>query len=93
MKYTNATHRIPTFRGSGALWHNHKAASLSSPEVFEINPGLVWAYHASRRKMAIEATPNKGHVALAEMAHRKKGFVTLTQNIDGWFFLFLLFRF
>ena len=80
-------HRVfpPTFRGSGALWRNHKAASISSIETFKANPGLVWSYHADRRHLALEAKPNEWHLALAKLAKKKKGFVCLTQNIDGLF--------
>jgi len=67
------THRIPSFRGSGALWRGHKTSSLSSPEVFEVNPGLVWAYHASRRKMAIEAVPNAGPFGACEDGGKEEG--------------------
>jgi len=80
----SAASGIPTFRGSGALWRNHKAASISSIETFEANPGLLCSYHANRRHLALEAKPNEGHLALAKSA-KKKGFVCLTQNIDGLF--------
>lgn len=79
----SAASGIPTFRGSGTLWRNHKAASISNIETWEANPGLVWKYHADRRYFALKAKPNKGHVALASLAKKKKGFVCLTQNIDG----------
>jgi NAD-dependent SIR2 family protein deacetylase len=81
----SAPSNIPTFNGSGALWKNHKAASLSSIEAFEANPGLVWSYFADRRRLACRAEVNEGHKALAALARKKGGFVCLTQNIDGWF--------
>ncbi len=34
-------------------------------------------------KRAQEAVPNKGHVALAELARRKEGVFVVNQNIDG----------
>ncbi|KAK3175325.1 hypothetical protein OEA41_002572 [Lepraria neglecta] len=33
--------------------------------------------------MALQAQPNPAHYALAELARRKKGFLTLSQNADG----------
>lgn len=36
-----------------------------------------------RRHLALQAKPNAGHEALAKLAKKKKGFVCLTQNIDG----------
>lgn len=35
--------------------------------------------------MALQASPNPAHFALAELAKRKSGFLTLTQNVDGNF--------
>lgn len=36
-----------------------------------------------RRHMALQAKPNSAHYALAEMARKHSGFLTLTQNVDG----------
>lgn len=33
--------------------------------------------------MALKAKPNPAHYALAELARRKPGFITLSQNVDG----------
>ena len=33
--------------------------------------------------MALQAQPNKAHLALAELARRKENFITLSQNVDG----------
>jgi NAD-dependent SIR2 family protein deacetylase len=46
-------------------------------------PGLVWKYHAERRKLALGARPNRAHEALAVLARKKGGVRVLTQNIDG----------
>lgn len=35
--------------------------------------------------MALQAKPNPAHYALAELSRRKKGFLTLSQNVDGKF--------
>lgn len=78
---------IPTFVDSGTYWKNHKAASLSSIDAFEANPGPVWSYFADRRRLALKAKPNRAHVALSGLATKKggngKGVKVLTQNIDG----------
>lgn len=57
---------------------------------------MVWKYFADRRRLAIRASINDGHIALAELARKfekegkkqkgkwkKREFVCLTQNIDG----------
>ena len=33
--------------------------------------------------MALQAKPNKAHFALAELARKRKDFITLSQNVDG----------
>ncbi|KAF2130668.1 NAD-dependent deacetylase sirtuin-5 [Dothidotthia symphoricarpi CBS 119687] len=79
----SASSGLPTFRGAGGLWRTHEATSLATPEAFGMNPGLVWQFYSYRRHMALKAKPNPAHYALAELARRKPGFVTLSQNVDG----------
>lgn len=75
---------LSTFRGAGGLWRNHNAMSLATPEAFSRDPGLVWLFYAYRRHMSLEARPNPGHFALAELA-KKMGnrFLCVSQNVDG----------
>ena len=79
----SASSGLPTFRGAGGLWRSHEATSLATPEAFDENPGLVWQFYSYRRHMALQAQPNKAHLALAELARRKENFITLSQNVDG----------
>jgi len=79
----SASSGLPTFRGAGGLWRNHEATRLATPEAFAADPGLVWQFYSYRRHMALQAKPNKAHYALAELARKKGGFVTLSQNVDG----------
>ena len=79
----SAASGLPTFRGAGGLWRSHDAISLATPEAFARDPGLVWQFYSYRRHMALQAKPNPAHYALAELARRKKGFLTLSQNVDG----------
>lgn len=79
----SASSGLPTFRGAGGLWRSHDATSLATPEAFDKDPGLVWQFYSYRRHMALQAHPNAAHFALAELARRKGGFVTLSQNVDG----------
>ncbi|KAI9826626.1 MAG: hypothetical protein M1832_006222 [Thelocarpon impressellum] len=78
----SAASGLPTFRGAGGLWRNHDATMLATPEAFEADPVLVWQFYSYRRDMALKAQPNRAHLALAELARKKEGFVTLTQNVD-----------
>ncbi|KAL1617951.1 hypothetical protein SLS54_007484 [Diplodia seriata] len=52
-------------------------------DAFEIDPGLVWQFYSYRRHMALNAKPNRAHIALAELAKKKPNFQTLSQNVDG----------
>lgn len=79
----SAASGLPTFRGVGGLWRRHGAISLACEEAFLVNPGLVWQFYSYRRHMALLAQPNKGHFALAELAKKQPGFLTVTQNVDG----------
>lgn len=82
----SASSGLPTFRGAGGLWRSHNAIDLATPDAFEANPGLVWQFYSYRRHMALKAKPNQAHYALAELARKNDGFVTLSQNVDGqWF--------
>ncbi|CAI6313067.1 unnamed protein product [Periconia digitata] len=79
----SASSGLPTFRGAGGLWRTHDATDLATPQAFSQNPGLVWQFYSYRRHMALQAKPNPAHYALAELARRKDGFMTLSQNVDG----------
>ncbi|CAL3962458.1 unnamed protein product [Diplocarpon coronariae] len=79
----SAASGLGTFRGVGGMWRNHQAATLATPEAFQRDPGLVWLFYSYRRHMALQAQPNAGHAALAELSRKMPGFITLTQNVDG----------
>ncbi|EMC99692.1 hypothetical protein BAUCODRAFT_119262 [Baudoinia panamericana UAMH 10762] len=79
----SASSGLPTFRGAGGLWRTHDSISLATPEAFNKNAGLVWQFYNYRRHMALQAQPNPAHYALAELARRMPGFMTLSQNVDG----------
>lgn len=79
----SASSGLPTFRGAGGLWRTHEATDLATPEAFSADPGLVWQFYSYRRHMALKAKPNPAHYALAELARKKEGFLTLSQNVDG----------
>ncbi|KAK4962253.1 hypothetical protein LTR66_008604 [Elasticomyces elasticus] len=79
----SASSGLPTFRGTGGLWRTHDATVLATPESFEQDPGLVWQFYSYRRHMALKAQPNQAHFALAALAEKMPGFMTLSQNVDG----------
>lgn len=74
---------IPTFRGDGGLWRQHRAEELATPEAFARDPRLVWEWYGWRRGLIAEARPNAAHHALVELEARAPGFTLITQNVDG----------
>lgn len=79
----SASSGLPTFRGAGGLWRTYDAIMLATPKAFQSDPGLSWQFYSYRRHMALNAKPNRAHLALAELARRNPNFITLSQNVDG----------
>lgn len=79
----SASSGLPTFRGAGGFWRTYDATMLASPNAFRNDPGLVWQFYSYRRHMALNAKPNRAHMALAELAKNNKDFLTLSQNVDN----------
>lgn len=73
---------IPTFRGTNGLWRKYDPMQLATIDAFYRDPKLVWEWYEDRRKNILEAKPNAGHIAIADLEKNKK-VIVLTQNIDG----------
>lgn len=74
---------IPTFRDAAVgLWEKYDPAELATPSAFQRNPKLVWQWYSYRRRMILEAQPNPGHVALAQLAQHVPKLTLITQNVD-----------
>lgn len=73
---------LKTFRDSDGLWEGHDVTAVATPEGWAKNQELVLDFYNQRRKQALQAKPNKGHVALAEL---EKDFDVhvVTQNVDN----------
>ena len=78
---------IATFRDSDGLWTKFKPQELANVRAFLQNPTLVQEWYQARRRMASEAEPNPGHLAIAhfenDLKERGKGFAVVTQNVDN----------
>lgn len=79
----SASSGIPTFSGAGRTWRSIDAKALATREAFSKNPQLISEYYGEMQQTMAAAAPNAGHVALAELARAKPGFLAITQNIDG----------
>jgi NAD-dependent deacetylase len=74
---------IPTFRDAGGMWRNYRFEEVASPQVWRRDPQLVWEFYSMRRRVALAAKPNPGHVALAQLERKLSDRLFLcTQNVD-----------
>lgn len=73
---------IRTFRESGGLWEGYDVMEVASPEGWARNRELVLDFYNQRRKQALDAKPNKGHLVLAEL-EEYFDVAIVTQNVDN----------
>jgi len=73
---------ISTFRDAGGLWEGYDIRDVATPEAWNKNKALVLDFYNMRRKAALDAKPNAGHLALAELEKHFKVTV-ITQNVDN----------
>ncbi len=81
---TSAESGIPTYRAMNGLWRTHSIQEVATAYGFLNDPALGWRFYSERRVDALAASPNAGHVALADIEERLGDrFLLVTQNIDG----------
>jgi NAD-dependent deacetylase len=75
---------IPTFRDAGGLWRNYRFEEVASPHAWRRDPQLVWEFYSMRRRVALAAKPNPGHLAIAKLENtlRERLFLC-TQNVEN----------
>jgi NAD-dependent deacetylase len=78
---------LATFRGSGGLWNGYRVEEVATPEAWQADPALVWSFYSMRRRDALAAQPNAGHLALARIEQLlckedPNRFYLCTQNVD-----------
>ncbi|UBV42177.1 NAD-dependent deacylase [Deinococcus taeanensis] len=76
---------IPTFRDAQTgHWARFRPEDLASPDAYERDPEMVWAWYAGRYQDVLRAQPNAAHHLLTQLEQRKRaGFFLATQNVDG----------
>jgi NAD-dependent deacetylase len=79
----SAASGVPTFRGPGGLWRDHRPEDLATPAAFARDPRLVWEWYDWRRQRIAACAPNAAHAVLAGWQARWPSFALITQNIDG----------
>jgi len=73
---------LKTFRDENGLWEGHDVMQVASPQGFAINPELVLEFYNQRRRQLLDVSPNKGHLALAELEQQFDVSI-ITQNVDN----------
>ena len=79
----SAASGVPTFRGAGGFWRGYDATELATPHAFDRDPNFGWQFYNYRRHIALKATPNRAHIALARLAEKKPNCLAISQNIDS----------
>jgi len=74
---------IPTYRGSGGIWHRYNWREYASQMAFDKDPEKVIKFHNLRRELIQKAVPNRGHVVIQSIEKRFVNVTIITQNIDG----------
>ncbi|KAL1603881.1 hypothetical protein SLS60_005473 [Paraconiothyrium brasiliense] len=78
----SASSGIPTYRSAGGFWRTFSDQQLATKSAFEDDPILVWQFYNYRRQQAKAALPNPAHHALAKLAKKKPGLLSVNQNVD-----------
>ena len=58
---------IPDFRSPTGIWAQYDPAEYATIDAFRADPRKVWSFYALRLRVLVEAEPNDGHRALAEL--------------------------
>ena len=74
---------IPDFRSPTGIWAQYDPAEYATIEAFRADPYKVWSFYSLRLRVLVEAQPNTGHEALAELERAGHVSTVITQNIDG----------
>ena len=84
---------LPDFRGNEGFWRaypviaklGYSFGQMASPEWFETNPKLAWAFYGHRLNLYRETIPHEGFHLLKELVASKKDYFIFTSNVDGQF--------
>ena len=74
---------IPTYRGSGGIWHKYNWKEYACQDAFNRDPQQVLDFHELRRKSVLECETHKGHHHITELQNVYNDVIVVTQNIDG----------
>ena len=73
---------VPTFRDAqSGLWKQYDVMHLATPEAWQADSALVWAWYQWRATLVRRSQPNAGHIALADWNSTAE-ITIVTQNVD-----------
>lgn len=73
---------IPTFRGNGGLWENHRVEDVATPEAWARDRELVLRFYNERRRKMWSCAPHAGHLGLVALEALFEVDI-VTQNVDN----------
>ena len=73
---------LKTFRDSGGLWEGYDVTEVATPQAWAKDRALVLEFYNQRRKQALDAKPNAGHLAISSL-EEYYDVVVITQNVDS----------
>lgn len=74
---------VPTYRGTGGIWHEYNWEEVACQQAWEQEPEKVFKFHDLRRQEALKCDPHAGHDVIAELEKNHPDVTVVTQNIDG----------
>jgi len=74
---------IPTYRDAAGLWRSAENLKYSHTNSYRDAPDEFMLFWQDLGQKLLQAKPNSGHFALAELQRKKSSTVLITQNIDG----------
>ena len=75
-----------TYRGPGGVWDEHQVAEYGNVRALAERPAATWQLFGGLRAAVQQASPNAGHLALAQAEARLRhdqNLLLVTQNVDG----------
>ena len=77
---------IQTYRGDGGLYNEDAGGSIMDSlrlSTLHQQPDVTWRTLSKMGQQIVEAKPNRGHLAIADIEKYCDSFVLLTQNVDA----------
>jgi NAD-dependent deacetylase len=74
---------VPTYRGSGGIWHQYNWQEYACQAAFDKDPRKVLQFHELRRQAVLKCRPHAGHQAIAQLEKKYPQVAVVTQNTDG----------